>query len=89
MSEFEWDNIKSLANKVKHGAWLADAPSLWQDPRKKYCRARIIEGEFRAALYGYHHGKIWKAFFTLRAGKIRLVSFRPAKRKERAEYFRL
>lgn len=81
--QFEHDLVKSVANLWKHGITLATAEKFWEVPRRRYGKAHNKPGERRHALYCEHQGEIWVAFFTLRAGKVRIFSARRASRKER------
>lgn len=87
-ARIQWDSVKSLKNKLKHGAWLSAAPAVWDDPRRKMIRGRSKDGESRFHAFGIYQGKVWQAVFALRAGKIRFISFRPAKRKDRDAHYR-
>jgi uncharacterized DUF497 family protein len=85
--EFEFDERKSAANWLKHGVSLAEAATWWHHADRKFLPSRLTT-ESRHALFTHHQGKLWTVFFTIRAGKIRLISARPASREERASHFR-
>ena len=85
--EFEWDEAKNQANIRKHGVSfeiaqrIFDRPMLtWRDRRKNYGENRYVSiGQAGlAALIVVAH--------TRRDGHIRLISARPASRKERQMY---
>ena len=83
---FEWDEAKGQANIQKHGVGfetaklIFDGPVLtWQDNRKDY-------GEDRYISIGRVHTALIVVAHTNRAGRIRLISARPASRKERQAY---
>ena len=84
--EFEYDQLKSLANWFKHGITLASARRFWDSPHRRYAKAYTSQGEIRHALYCKYEKEIWVAFFTLRDGKVRLFSARRASRKERRRH---
>ncbi|EIQ00214.1 hypothetical protein OpiT1DRAFT_04756 [Opitutaceae bacterium TAV1] len=85
---FEWNLLKSLNNWVKHGATLGDALKLWEKgANRKLTRAGNKNGETRFHAFGHYKNSLWTAVFTLREGRVRVISFRKASRKERAAYF--
>jgi hypothetical protein len=86
--DFEFDPIKNHGNASKHDITLATATELWLDPNRHHDRAKIVQGEHRYALIARRHEKIWRCVFTLRAGKLRLISCRRARPKEIARYHR-
>ncbi len=84
--EFEWDEAKRLSNLAKHGLDFADVARLeWtkigieRDLRFEYGKARYIG-------VGHLDGVTVATAFTFRGSVIRVVSFRPASRRERARY---
>jgi uncharacterized protein len=88
MPEFEFDPIKDWKNWWKHGAGLSDAARVWDDPQKQITRGKTKDGESRFYAYGRFKNQIWKAVFTLRAGRLRVIAFYPAPRRERDAYYR-
>lgn len=83
--EFEYDPQKSASNKVKHGIDFEEAQALWDDEAVLEVEATTSDEPRRMAL-GRIAGKVWAAIFTLRAGKIRLISVRRA-RDEEVDYY--
>ena len=86
--EFEWDEAKRASNLAKHGLDFADVARLeWtklrieRDWRFDYEEARFIG-------VGHMDGVAVAVAFTLRGAAVRVVSFRPASRRERARYGR-
>jgi len=85
--EFEYDPAKSQANREKHGIDFDAAQEMWRygdliwGPSK-----HPVEDRFMAI--GRIKRQIWAAVYTMRQNRIRLISVRPAKRKERAIYVR-
>ena len=86
--EFEWDEPKNQVNIRKHGVSFETASRIFDRPmltrrdrRKDYGEARYLSiGELEnAALVVVAH--------TDRAGRIRLISARPASSKERQAYY--
>lgn len=82
--QFEWDEGKSKSNNLKHGIDFDMAKGLWLDEDRIEIHAphpvedRIAIAEFNE--------KIWTAVYTLRKGKIRIISVRRARRKEEILY---
>ena len=83
--EFEYDPQKSQTNLEKHGIDFEVAQELWDDPDAIGFPARS-EDEERFALLGIADGKLWMAFYTRRAERIRLISVRRARANERKLY---
>ena len=85
--EFEWHEAKNQANIRKHGVSFETARRIfrstvltWLDVRRDYGEDRYISiGRIGPA------ARIVVAY-TNRAGRIRLISARPASRKERQAY---
>ena len=85
--EFEWDEAKNQANIRKHGVSFQTARRIfagsfltWLDDREDYGEVRRIS-----------IGKVSKAAVVVvahtdRDGRIRVISARPASRKERQAY---
>ena len=82
---FEFDPGKSAANQAKHGIDFEVAQRLWSDPRRIILRAEA-RGESREAILASLGGRVWFGVFTLRKGRVRLISVRPARRNERRIY---
>lgn len=84
--DFEWDEAKDQANVVKHGITFATARRIfcgvtmtWTDSRRDYGETREISiGQVDEAVVVVAH--------TRREERIRLISARPASRKERKAY---
>ena len=84
---FEWDEPKNRANIRKHGVSFETASRIFdrpvltrQDHRKDYGEARYVSiGELE-------NGALVVVAPTNRSGRTRLISARPASRKERQAY---
>ena len=76
--EFELDPRKSAANQQKHGIDFVAAQQLWSDPGAISFPARSDDEE-RFALLAKLQRRVWVAFYTLRANRIRLISVRKAR----------
>ena len=84
--EFEWDETKRASNLAKHGLDFADAERLdWMMLRIER-DWRFDYGEERFIAVGHLDGLAVAAAFTVRGAVVRIVSFRPASRRERARY---
>lgn len=83
--KFEWDDNKSRANYVKHGIEFKHATALWLDLNAAKLKLQH-ESEERYIRIGKLNNKIWTAVFCHRNNKIRLISVRRARAKERQYY---
>ena len=84
--EFEWDEGKRAANLAKHGLDFADVERLdWTSARIERDH-RFDYGEDRFIAVGALDGALVAVAFTPRGGITRIVSMRPASRRERARH---
>ncbi len=79
--EFEFDPIKSEANKNKHGIDFVEAQAIWQDPDFVEIPA-ITADEARFLVVGKIAGNHWSAVITYRGQRIRIISVRRSRDKE-------
>jgi hypothetical protein len=79
--EFEFDPVKSAANREKHGVDFIQAQELWQDPLLVEVPARTTD-EPRLLVIGRMSGKHWSAVVTYRQDRIRIISVRRARDEE-------
>ena len=84
---FEFDNAKSVGNKLKHGIDFVEAQALWADDDMVVVSAEMSDGEIRWAALGMHEGKNWTAFFTWRNEFVRLFSVRRSRQNEKDLYY--
>jgi uncharacterized DUF497 family protein len=82
---FEFDEVKSQANLLKHGINFGDAQLLWNDPRLLEIPAKT-EDEPRYLVIGVINNKHWSAVITYRGANIRLISVRRSRPEEVALY---
>jgi uncharacterized DUF497 family protein len=83
--QFEWDEGKSRLNNLKHGIDFEMAKGLWLDKNRIEIHApHPIEN--RWITIAELNDKIWAAVYTLRKGKIRIISVRRARNKEEILY---
>ena len=78
---FEFDDKKSKSNKIKHGIDFIEAQYLWNDPDYIEIPAKT-EDEPRSMVIGMIEAKAWAAIITYRNGITRLISVRPANKRE-------
>jgi uncharacterized DUF497 family protein len=85
---FEWNPTKAAANLKRHGVSFEEAATTLQDPL-----ARLHDDpghsavEHREIIVGHSsQGRLLVVSFTDRGSNIRLISARPATRRERRDY---
>lgn len=84
---FEWDAGKAEQNLAKHGIPFAYATRAFSDPdAATFADRRRDYGEERFNLIGRVETYLLCITFTVREGKIRIVSARRASKKERGKY---
>ena len=83
--EFEFDPEKSKKNKDKHGIDFEEAQAIWGDPDRLVIPAKT-EDELRFAILGMARDKVWIGIYTLRGSKVRIISCRRARIRERKLY---
>ena len=79
--KFEFDSHKSEINKGKHGIDFLAAEALWGDPDRIEIPART-EDEPRLMVIAKIGARVWAAVITYRGDSVRIISVRPAHRKE-------
>jgi len=86
--KFEWDPIKAHANEQKHGVTFDEASTVFGDDLS--VSGRDLDhsvGENRFVTFGLSsQGRVLVVSHTDRGGVIRIVSARPAIRKENRIY---
>ena len=84
----EWDNRKAAANFRKHRVSFEEAVTALEDPLAiTYHDPDHSEGEARFLTFGLSStGRILVVAHTEREEAIRLISARPATRRERSAY---
>ena len=83
--EFEFDEVKSRANKSKHGIDFVSAQALWDDMDLLEIPAKTTD-EPRMIVIGRIGGKHWSAIVTQRVDRIRIISVRRSRKEERELY---
>jgi uncharacterized protein len=79
--KFEFDSRKGESNREKHGIDFSGDRVLWEDPDRIEVPARI-EDEPRLMVIGRIEARVWSAVITYRGDSVRIISVRPANRKE-------
>ena len=85
MVEFEWDEDKSLANLEKHGIDFLNARQLF-DGRPLYNSFNERWEEVRLVSTGRLEENFYTVIWTLRDGKVRIISCRKARNGEKRAY---
>ncbi len=82
---FEWDPEKARANKVKHGITFDEASTAFEDGLSVTIPDPLHSvDEERFVLIGYSClGRLLVVVHTDRGDRVRIISARPATRKER------
>ena len=78
---FQFDQHKSETNRTKHGIDFLDAQALWLDPDRVEVPART-DDEPRFMVIGRIGHRVWSAVITYRAGEVRIISVRAARKEE-------
>ncbi len=85
--EFEWDDVKAAVNLARHGVSFETAIEACNDvfaiAREDF---RHKHGEIRFVLLGMAADRILSVAYTLRAGRIRIISARLAEPQEKRRY---
>ena len=84
--QFEWDEAKDRANATKHGIGFETAKRIFDGPVLARPDRRLDYGEERYVGIGRVDTAEIVAVWTERNGRRRLISARPASRRERQVY---
>lgn len=87
--DFEWDARKAALNQAKHGVTFSEASTAFLDPLARIVPdRRHSTSEERLILFGHSAlGRLLAVMFAERAARrVRIISARPATRRERHEY---
>ncbi len=84
--EFEWDEAKNRANVSKHGIGFQTAKRIFEGPVLTRLDSRRDYGEMRDLSVGRVGPAVLVVAHTTRGAHLRLISARPASRKERRAY---
>jgi hypothetical protein len=84
---FEWDRGNSGKNEKKHGVTDRESEEIFFNQPLLVSRSEKGHSETRYAALGKTYGsRLLTVVFTVRSGKIRVISARPMSRKERELY---
>ena len=85
--EFEWDDRKAASNRRKHGVSFDEARQVFRD-LTAVDRPDLGEdyGEDRYLIIGQADSGLLAVVYTERDPRIRIISARPATRKEHDDY---
>ena len=83
--EFEYDIKKSQANKRKHGIDFEKSKEIWQG--NFLVAPALSDGEQRFMIVGEIKEKLYSCIFTVRGKKIRVISCRRSRDKEKRGYY--
>jgi hypothetical protein len=88
MLTFEWDANKARANLAKHAVSFQEATTVFGDPVSVTIPDPAhSQAEKRSIILGKsHQGRILVVVHTERGDNIRIISARPASRRERKQY---
>ena len=85
--EFEWDPAKNAANRRARGLDFAAAIPAFDDSRRRiWVDDREDYGEVRYNMLAKCGARVVHVTFTLRAGVVRIISFRKANEREQLRY---
>ena len=83
-NEFEWDDAKLVRNVHVHRIDFRDVPQIFEGPH--LIQRSAYEAEERFIAIGILENREVTVVFTVRDGKRRLISARPASRYERKTF---
>ncbi|KJF70997.1 BrnT family toxin [Agrobacterium arsenijevicii] len=83
--DFEFDLAKSESNKDKHGIDFVEAKALWLDEKRLIAPLETTTEE-RYIMVAQLRGKCWSAVYTYRNGRLRIISVRRSRDKEKQRY---
>ena len=87
--EFEWDDDKARINLADHKIDFEDARLVFGDPGFVDDDDDTMDyGEDRYRAVGMVKGQLIAVFYTMRQGRIRIISARNATRRESRDYVR-
>lgn len=84
--ETEFDSAKDAANVAKHGVSLRAGRVVLENLAGERQDPRPYGGEVRMQAFGLIQGRLFCCIYTLRGEVRRIISVRPASRKEMREW---
>jgi uncharacterized protein len=82
MEQYEWDEAKNQANRVKHGFGFEIVYEFDWSRAKIETDERYDYGEVRGLAYGRINGRGFAIVFTDRGERMRVISLRPMHERE-------
>lgn len=79
---FEFDENKSMSNKLKHEVDFHDIQILWDDLDVLEIPAKSVQDEARYLVIGKIDEKHWSVVITYRNNSIRIISARRSRKRE-------
>jgi uncharacterized protein len=89
-NEFEWDDAKAASNVSKHGIFFEDAQTVFDDEKAR--PDDDFDSSFdedRYLITGIVGANLVTVSYTLRESRVRIISARPATKRERDGYYRI
>jgi uncharacterized DUF497 family protein len=84
---YQWDPAKARTNLQKHKIDFAEAVGVFEDEWALTMTEQVIAGEQRFVTLGLDYlGRMVVVVYTYRQDDIRLISARPATRREQKTY---
>lgn len=83
--DFEFDPAKSESNKDKHGIDFVEARALWLDEKRLVVPLETTSEE-QYIMIAQLRGKCWSAVYTYRNDRLRIISVRRSRDKEKHRY---
>lgn len=86
--DFEWDDAKAELNQRKHGVSFAEAMTVFGDPLSLtgYDPDHSDDEDRYLTMGSSAEGRLLLVSHTDRGAKVRIISARPASRRERKDY---
>jgi uncharacterized protein len=84
--DFEWDRLKELANRKKHGVDFRTAAKVFLDPYMIEFEDLDTVHELRFNAIGLVDGRMLFVSYTMRGTVIRIISARGAEPHEKRKY---
>jgi uncharacterized protein len=87
---FEWDNSKAESNLRKHGVSFVAARMVFDDETANQVDdLSSSTEEDRFLVTGNVAGQLVTVSFTMRNDRVRIISARPASKREQHDYYRI
>ena len=86
---FEWDDAKAAGNALKHGITFVTATEIFYDPNAIDEPDKSEDyGEERYRTIGRAKGRLLFVVYTIRNGRVRIISARAAEPHEQRKYWK-